>query len=57
MGYHTIPTFRDYWVTDEELNVAVGRKIVRALAMILAFFLLFDCQFLVSDACYKQYKV
>ena len=34
----------------------VGSKIIRALEIILAIFLWFDCQFLSSHACYKQYK-
>ena len=32
----------------------VGSKIIRALAIILADFLLFDCQLLSFDSCYKQ---
>ena len=35
---------------------AVNSKIIRALVIILAVFLSFDCQFLSSHACYKQQK-
>ena len=31
-------------------------KTIRALAKILAIFLCFDCQLLLSHACHKQYK-
>ena len=34
----------------------VGRKVIRALAIILAIFLWFDYQLLFYHACYKQYK-
>ena len=34
----------------------VGNKIIQALAVILAIFLCFDCQFLSSHALFKQYK-
>ena len=34
----------------------VDSKIFRALAIIIAFFLWFDCQFLPLHACYKQHK-
>ena len=34
----------------------VGSKIIRALSIILAVFLWFDCHFLSSDACCKQHK-
>ena len=36
--------------------LTVGSKIIRALVIILAIFLSFDCQFLSSHTCYKQYK-
>ena len=34
----------------------VNSKIIRALAIVLAIFLWFDCQILSSHACYMQYK-
>ena len=34
----------------------VDGKIIRALSMILAIFLLFECQFLSSYSCFKQHK-
>ena len=34
----------------------IGSKIIRALAIIFMIFLCFDCKFLSSHACYKQYK-
>ena len=37
-------------------NNYAGSKIIRSLAIILAIFLWFDCQFLSSDGCFKQYK-
>ena len=38
---------------DHGSNVStVGSKIIRALAILLAIFLWFDCQFLSSHACY-----
>ena len=37
-------------------NKTVSNKIIRAHVIILGIFLWFDCQFLSSPACYKQYK-
>ena len=34
----------------------VGSKIIRTLAIMHAIFFWFDCQFLSSHACFKQYK-
>ena len=34
----------------------IGNKIIRALAIILAVFVCFDCQFLSSHACYEKYE-
>ena len=34
----------------------VDSKIIRALAIILAIFLWFDCQFLLTRTCYQQHK-
>ena len=45
----TVITILFYKCTD-------GSKFIRALAIILAIFLWFDCQFLLPHACYKQYK-
>ena len=42
--------------TESFVAFTVGSKIIRALAIILATFLSFDCQFLSSHACNKQYK-
>ena len=38
-----------------QLSTTVNSKIIRALLIILATFLLFDCQFLLSDACYNRF--
>ena len=40
---------------EYQLRCTVGSKIIRKFAIALAIFL-FDCQFLSSHACYKQYK-
>ena len=40
-----------------KLSAAVGSKIIRALAIVVAIFLWFDCQFLSTHACYQQYTV
>ena len=40
----------------EQHFYTVGSKIIRALAVILAIFLRFDCHFLSSHGFYKQYK-
>ena len=37
-------------------SYTVGSKIIRALEIIFTIFLWFDCQYLSSDAFYKQYK-
>ena len=34
----------------------VGKKSIRALEIVLAIFLCFECQFLSFYACYKEYK-
>ena len=38
------------------LRYTVGKKSIRALEMVLAIFLCFECQFLSFYACYKEYK-
>ena len=39
-----------------EPTLTVGKKSIRALAIVLAIFLCFECQFLSFYACYKEYK-
>ena len=36
--------------------LTVGKKSIRALKIVLAIFLCFECQFLSFYACYKEYK-
>ena len=43
-------------IMEKVLFITVGSKIIRALEIAHPFFLRFDCQFLSSHACYKQYK-
>ena len=45
-------------VTSNAASMAdtVGSKIIRAIGIILAIFLCFDCQFLPSHACYEMYE-
>ena len=43
-------------VEDQNCDGTVGRKIIRVFAIVLAIFLWYDCQFLFSHACYKQYE-
>ena len=40
-------------INDER---TVGKKSIRALEIVLAIFLCFECQFLSFYACYKEYK-
>ena len=38
------------------IKYTVGKKSIRALEIVLAIFLCFECQFLSFYACYKEYK-
>ena len=49
-------TFKKQERFYSSFEIIVGNKIIRALSIILATFLCFDCQFLSSHACYKQHK-
>ena len=46
------------WYVSATINeiFTVGSKTIRAVAIILAIFLCFNCQFLSSHDCYEQYK-
>ena len=60
INVHTIVyiPFRNVLQLNNHVSLinTVGSKINGALAILLANFLSFDCQFLSSHACYKQYK-
>ena len=43
------------WFKRESV-FTVGKKSIRALEIVLAIFLCFECQFLSFYACYKEYK-
>ena len=51
MGITNVILLRDIYCL-----YTVGKKSIRALEIVLAIFLCFECQFLSFYACYKEYK-
>ena len=45
-----------YVARETDACRTVGKKSIRALEIVLAIFLCFECQFLSFYACYKEYK-
>ena len=52
-----VPT-NDFEIFEKTYNIesTVDSKIIRALKIIIAILLWFECQFLSSHACFKQHK-
>ena len=48
--------FHEKFLNNRAKLDTVGKKSIRALEIVLAIFLCFECQFLSFYACYKEYK-